>query len=104
MSSPMTYAYTAWEFTADTHLLVLQNMVSRSTGNFPWRTQTHELRVAYRIPHVHDFMPKICRQQAEVIRNHDNESVLTIGQVRGLNLAAVKYTAVQMSVATTNAE
>jgi hypothetical protein len=44
------------------------------------------------------------RQQAEVIQNHDNENVRSIGQgealtenTRGLNLAAVKHTTVQVT-------
>jgi hypothetical protein len=43
-------------------------------------------------------------QQAEVIQNHDNENVRNIGQgeagiqsIRGLNLAAVKHTTVQVT-------
>jgi hypothetical protein len=29
---------------------------------------------------VYDFITKLCRQQAEVIQNHDNENVRNIGQ------------------------
>jgi hypothetical protein len=32
------------------------------------------------IPYVYDFITKLCRQQAEVILNHDNENVRNIGQ------------------------
>jgi hypothetical protein len=30
--------------------------------------------------YVYDFITKLCRQQAEVILNHDNENVRNIGQ------------------------
>jgi hypothetical protein len=36
--------------------------------------------VAFQIPYVYDYIIKICRQQAEVIQNHDNELVRFIGQ------------------------
>jgi hypothetical protein len=29
---------------------------------------------------VYDYITKLCRQQAEVIQNHDNENVRNIGQ------------------------
>jgi hypothetical protein len=36
--------------------------------------------MASQLPYVHDYMTKLCRQQAEVILNHDNENVRYIGQ------------------------
>jgi hypothetical protein len=58
--------------------------------------------MAFKIPYVNEYITKLCRQQAEVIQNHDNENVRNIGQgieyiesIRGLNLAAVKHTSVQ---------
>jgi hypothetical protein len=42
-------------------------------------------------PYVYDYIIKSCRQQAEVIQNHENENI------RGLNLAAVMCTTVQVS-------
>jgi hypothetical protein len=36
--------------------------------------------VAFKIPHVYDFITKLCRQQAEVIQNHVNSNVCKIGQ------------------------
>jgi hypothetical protein len=60
--------------------------------------------VAFKIPYVYDFITKLCRQQAEVIQNHHNPNVRNIGQgeantgnIRGLNLAAVKRTTVQVT-------
>jgi hypothetical protein len=36
--------------------------------------------MAFKIPYVYDYITKLCRQQAEVILNHDNENVRNIGQ------------------------
>jgi hypothetical protein len=36
--------------------------------------------MAFQIPYVYDYITKLCRQQAEVIQNHENESVRYIGQ------------------------
>jgi hypothetical protein len=79
----MTYACPAWEFAAESHLLKLQrlqNRVLRTIGNFPRRTSVCDLNVSFQIPYVHDYITKLCRQQAEVIDNHDNENVRNIGQ------------------------
>jgi hypothetical protein len=79
----MTYAYPAWEFAAHTSVLKLQrlqNKVFRTIGKFSRRTPTRELHVAFKIPCVYDFITILCRQQAEVIQNHDTENIRTIGQ------------------------
>jgi hypothetical protein len=60
---------------------------------------------AFNIPYIYDYITKLCRQQAEVIQNHENANARNIEQGeaqrsklnRGLNLAAVKRTAVQVS-------
>jgi hypothetical protein len=36
--------------------------------------------VAFKLPYVYDYITQLCRQQAEVIQNHDNENVCNIGQ------------------------
>jgi hypothetical protein len=38
--------------------------------------------MAFQIPYVYDYITKSCRQQAEVIQNHENENenVRNIGQ------------------------
>jgi hypothetical protein len=79
----MTYACPAWEFAAESHLLKLQrlqNRVLRTIGNLPRRTSVRDLHVAFKIPYVYNYIPKLCSQQAEVIQNHDNENVRNIGQ------------------------
>jgi hypothetical protein len=81
--SVMTYACPAWEFAAESHLLKLQrlqNQFLRTIGNFPRRISVRDIHVAFQIPYVYDFITKLCRQQAEIIQNHDNENVLNIGQ------------------------
>jgi hypothetical protein len=78
----MTYASPAWEFAADSHLVKLQrlqNKVLRTIGNLPRSTPIRDLHMAFNIPYVYDYI-KLCRQQAEVIQNHDNENVRNIGQ------------------------
>jgi hypothetical protein len=57
----------------------LQNNVLRIIGNFPRRTPVRDLHIAYKISYVYDYI-KLCRQQAEVIQNHDKEKVRNIGQ------------------------
>jgi hypothetical protein len=32
------------------------------------------MHVAFQIPYVYDYITKSCRQQAEVIQNHENEA------------------------------
>jgi hypothetical protein len=35
---------------------------------------------AFQIPYGYDYITESCRQQAEVIQNHENENVRYIGQ------------------------
>jgi hypothetical protein len=44
------------------------------------RKPVRDLHLAFQISLVYDYITKLCRQQAEVIQNHDNENVRTIGQ------------------------
>jgi hypothetical protein len=53
----------------------LQNKVLRTIGSFPRHTPVRDMHVAFWIPHVYDYVTKSCRQQAEVIQNHENENV-----------------------------
>jgi hypothetical protein len=79
----MTYATPAWEFAADIHLMKLQrlqNKVPRTTCNFPRLTPVREKYMAFLLSYVYDYMTKLCRQQAEVILNHDKENVYNIGE------------------------
>jgi len=79
--SKMTYACPAWETAADTHLIKLQrlqNKVLRLIGDLPRRTPMRYMHTEFQIPYVYDFITKICRKQAEVIQNYDNENVRRI--------------------------
>jgi hypothetical protein len=82
IKSIMTYAFSAWEFAADAHIIKLQslqNKVLRTIGNIPRRTPVREMHMALHLPYVYDYMRKLYRQQAEVILNHCNENVRSIG-------------------------
>jgi hypothetical protein len=71
------------EFRAGNHLLKLQrlqNKILRTTGNFPMRTPVCDLHMALKLTYIYDYITKLCRQQAEVIQNHENENVRNIGQ------------------------
>jgi hypothetical protein len=79
----MTYVCSAWEFAAETDLLKLQrvqNKVLRTIGNFPRHTSIRDMHVAFQVPYVYDYKTKLCRRQAEIIHNHENENVRNIGQ------------------------
>jgi hypothetical protein len=39
------------------------------------------MHIAFNLPYVNDYITKLCRKQAEVIRSHENEHVRDIGQV-----------------------
>jgi hypothetical protein len=101
----MIYACPAWEFAADNHLLKLQplqNKVLRTIGNFPRRTPVRDLHMAFKLTYIYGYMTKLCRQQVEVIQNHENANIRNIGQgepenIRGLNFAAVKHTTVHVT-------
>jgi hypothetical protein len=61
-------------------LQCLQNKVLRTIGNYPRHTPVRDLHLAFQIQYIHDYITKLCRQQAEVIQNHDNKNVRNIGQ------------------------
>jgi hypothetical protein len=78
----MTYACPAWEIAAELYLLKLQrlqNKVLRTIDNFPRRTSVRDMHEAFQLQYVYDYTTKSCRQQAEVIQNHENENVRYIG-------------------------
>jgi hypothetical protein len=76
--SVMTYACSSWEFETDKHLIKLQrlqNKVLRTNDNFRSLTPFPERHIFFHLPYVYDYMTKLCRQEAELIINDDNESV-----------------------------
>jgi hypothetical protein len=73
--SVMTYACPACEFAEDTHLMKLQrlqNKVFRPIGKFTRNTPFRDMHDAFQIPFIYDYITKLCRQQAQVIQNHEN--------------------------------
>jgi hypothetical protein len=75
----MTYAFPAWEFAADTHpskLQLLHNKALRTTGKFPRCTPVQA-------PYIYDYIRKFCRQQSEIIENHENANFLDIRKCEG---------------------
>jgi hypothetical protein len=79
----MTNVCSAWEFSADNNLLKfqrLQNKVLRIIGYFPRHTSVRDLHVAFKLSYIYDYITKLCRQQAEVIKNRENANVRNIGQ------------------------
>jgi hypothetical protein len=58
----------------------MENKILRTIGNFPRCTPVHDFHTAFNLPYVYDYITKLCRQQAQVIRNHENEYVSGIGQ------------------------
>jgi hypothetical protein len=48
--------------------------------SFPRRTPVRDLHTAFSLTYVYDYITKLCRQQAEVIQNHENANVDNIGQ------------------------
>jgi hypothetical protein len=77
----ITYAYPTWEFAADIELLklqCLQNEILCTIGEFPKCTSVHKLHVAFQVLYIYDYITKLCRQQADVIQNHENSSVCDI--------------------------
>jgi hypothetical protein len=107
MKSVMTYACPAQELAADTHLLklqCLQNKILRNIGNFPRCTPIHYMHTAFNLPYEYDYITKLCRRQAEVIQNHENERVRSIGEgehrhrkYKRLKFGGVKLTTFQMT-------
>jgi hypothetical protein len=52
----------------------------RTTGNFAKCTPGRDLHTAFNLPYVYDYITELCRQQAEVMQNHENDYVRGIGQ------------------------
>jgi hypothetical protein len=58
----------------------LQNKVLLNTGKFPRNTQIRDMHISFQIPYVYDFKAKLCKQQAKVIKHHENIHVSNIRQ------------------------
>jgi hypothetical protein len=62
------------------NLQCLPKKVHHTTGNIPRCTPVCNLHTASSPSYVYDYITKLCRQQAEVIRNHENDCVRMIGE------------------------
>jgi hypothetical protein len=58
----------------------LQNKVLSTIGNFSRCTLVYDLHRAFNLPYLYNYVTKLCRQQAEVVQNHENEHVRSIEQ------------------------
>jgi hypothetical protein len=47
-------------------------------GNFPRHTSARDMRVAFQVPYVCDYMTKLCRRETEIFQNRENENVRKI--------------------------
>jgi hypothetical protein len=82
--SKMTYACLT-ELAIDSNIFKLrrlQNKVLLTTGNLLRRTLTRALHLAFEIPYVYDYVTEICREQAEVIKNHEKVIIRTQAKVK----------------------
>jgi hypothetical protein len=100
----VTYACPAWEFAADNHLLKLQgvqNKVLRTIGYFPRRTPIRDLHMALKLPYIYDYTTKFASNKQKsykimkmlMFATFDKANT-DIGNIRGLNLVAIKHTTV----------
>jgi hypothetical protein len=48
--------------------------------NVPRHTSIRDMHVAFQVTYVYNYITKLCRRQAEIIHNHENENVCNIGQ------------------------
>jgi hypothetical protein len=105
--SVMTQACLAWEFAPDNHLLKLQrflNKALRTIGKFPRCASASELQMAFQVPYIYEYILKLCRQQAEVIKIMKMQ-MFAISErakpdtenIKGLILAAAKCTTVEVT-------
>jgi hypothetical protein len=54
------------------------NRVLSAIGNFPRCTPVSDLHTDFNLSYVYDYTIKLCRKQAEVIQNHENEQVRVV--------------------------
>jgi hypothetical protein len=85
-------------------LVKLQKRSLRATDKVDRLTPVLEMRVAFRIPYVYNYIAKLWGKYTKAIQNELNSNVRGIGQegamrrsVGGLNLAAVKPTTIQVA-------
>jgi hypothetical protein len=95
IENKITYSFPAWELAADTYLLKLQHLQKKvlcAIGNFPRCTPVHSLHISFNLLYVYDYVKKLCKQQAEVIQNRENQHVHSVeeGEARHRKYKRVK--------------
>jgi hypothetical protein len=99
---------TLWgSIAAESHLMKLQrlqNKVPRTIVNFPRHTSVRDMHVAFQIPYVYDYITKSTSNKQKSSKIMKMKMFVTLDKarphtesVRGLNLAAVMCTTVQVS-------
>jgi hypothetical protein len=58
----------------------LQNRVICTNGKYARNTVIHDIHMAFQIPYMYDYITQLCRQQAQVIQNHENAHICNTGQ------------------------
>jgi hypothetical protein len=66
--------------TLTSKLQLLQNSEFSIVRNSPKCTSVCDLHTAFSVPYVSDYRTKLCRQQARVIQNHENDHVRIIAE------------------------
>jgi hypothetical protein len=76
----------------------------RTIGNIPRRTPVRDFLMAFKLQYICDYETKLFRKQAEVVQNHENANIQTLdkanpdtGNIRSLNLEAVKHMIIQVT-------
>jgi len=54
--------------------------ILRTIGNLPRHTLTRNLHRSFKVPYLYNYITKLCREQAVIIRNHENVNIRTIGK------------------------
>jgi hypothetical protein len=79
----MTHVCPTRKYSAYAHVLKLHRLqikVLCAIGNLDRCTRVREMNVAFKAPHLHDYIAKLYRTQTEEILNHVNPNVCGIGQ------------------------
>jgi hypothetical protein len=96
----------AWEFAAETYLLKLQRLQNkgfRTISNLPRCTLVRDVHVAFQIPYVYDYITEYAEDKQKSFTIMKIKMYATLDKakphtenIKGLNLAAIIYTTVQV--------
>jgi hypothetical protein len=57
-----------------------RGFILHNIGNFPRPTRFRYSHMAFSLQKLYDYVPQLCRKQAEVIQTHGNANVHNIGR------------------------